>query len=294
MEELHESVPFEVGWSQNIRTPIADHEGNASTTSIFGFSNAITRLPKEKGGLGLTARPFSAALFPIWNDDEELARVGEILGSMLVGSYWFHGGYNSTYAGTLSLGDSKEINYDNAQREAVQRFTYCKVPDKLTLNAQRLAQRVHAFLAPPNVTESELEELKDKIRSVNEELKEKDKKLEGLREELADVTTKERAAEANYHQRRNAMENVLGSGKSFSDILRDATAASKSYAAVERVYRQRQRQPSITPPSLSDKEKELLEAMERRREERVKEEMERWSQRRSQRRSPKPHGDDSG
>ncbi|KAL8982065.1 MAG: hypothetical protein Q9205_003323 [Flavoplaca limonia] len=122
-DQPHISAPFEVGWSKDVKRRIPEHKKNTGTTSIFGFNNALTRLSLAQGGFGFPSDPFSGVSFPLWADNRELARVGEILGSLLVSSYWFHGGYNSTWAGTFVMPSGEDINWDAAEREAPARRT---------------------------------------------------------------------------------------------------------------------------------------------------------------------------
>ena len=94
--------PFEVGYSQNVKTRCKSHLKNWSTTPIFGLVNAITRQRRSQGGFEFP-EPWQLTLFPLWKDDKELARVAECLGSILCSSYWLYGGLNIYEAGVSTL-----------------------------------------------------------------------------------------------------------------------------------------------------------------------------------------------
>ncbi|KAL8898422.1 MAG: hypothetical protein Q9192_002094 [Flavoplaca navasiana] len=179
----HISAPFEVGWSRNVQRRIPQHKKNAGTTPIFGFNNAITRLPVAKGGFGFPSDPFSGVLFPIWEDNKELARVGEILGSMLVGSYWFQGGYNSTWAGTLSLSPGDDIDWELARKHALDRLQHCEAPDALILQAQRCSNKLNVHLSLVH-KDSEVDALKASLRSAKEAMQQQEGKAQARQEQL--------------------------------------------------------------------------------------------------------------
>ena len=112
--------PMEVGWSQNIFKRLKDHLNNDSTTAIFGVVNAMTR-----HGFGFP-EVWQLALFPVWERDPKLARVAEVVGSILCSSYWCYGGLNISEAGysniTINTPEFKDILWEESVREACKRF----------------------------------------------------------------------------------------------------------------------------------------------------------------------------
>ena len=89
---------MEVGWAQDINIRLKDHVNNNSATPLFGLVNAISRQSAIDGGAAFPP-PVQLILFPIWEDDEDLKKIGEILGSVLCSSYWIYGGLNDAWAG---------------------------------------------------------------------------------------------------------------------------------------------------------------------------------------------------
>ncbi|KAL8852026.1 MAG: hypothetical protein Q9221_003051 [Calogaya cf. arnoldii] len=166
----HMSGPSEIGWSRNVKSRIPEHSENAKTTYIFGFNHAISRLPESKGGLGFTSPPTGLTIFPIWEKNNELACIGEILASALTDSLWTSGGFNRTFAGGFSIEEkTSAIDYDAARREAVFRLQACQAPDLLILAATYLADELEDFRSIP-AAEKELEDLKGELLITNTDL----------------------------------------------------------------------------------------------------------------------------
>ena len=125
--------PMEVGWSQNVRRRLKDHVENGSTTAIFGVVNAMTRQPTTQGGFGFP-EVWQLALFPVWKRDPKLARVAEVVGSILCSSYWCYGGLNINEAGystiTTTTPEFDDILWEESIREARKRFTTSGLADE--------------------------------------------------------------------------------------------------------------------------------------------------------------------
>ncbi|KAI4119873.1 MAG: hypothetical protein LQ338_007219 [Usnochroma carphineum] len=98
-------VPFEVGFAVNTEGRLKQHAGNQQTNSIWALVHAITRLPTNlPGAQGFGFPPVRQwELFPLYEDNEKYAQLGEIVGSLLCSSYWTFGGLNPIYAGTAIL-----------------------------------------------------------------------------------------------------------------------------------------------------------------------------------------------
>lgn len=88
----------EVGFSIHGMQRLKEHIENEKTTTLFGLVNSITRQKSAQGGFEF-GKPWQLILFPLWKKDDQLARVGEVLGSILCSSYWFWGGMNIELAG---------------------------------------------------------------------------------------------------------------------------------------------------------------------------------------------------
>ncbi|KAL8681717.1 MAG: hypothetical protein Q9186_002164 [Xanthomendoza sp. 1 TL-2023] len=234
MDKSHISGPFEVGWSVNVKTRLVEYKENASTTNIFGFNNALTRLPLGQGGLGAAAPPFTALLFPIWDQDQHLARVGEILGSMLLGSYWFQGGFNCTYAGTFDL--PSNIDFDGAKERTMSMLEWCKAPDLLVANALELRKKLHQYKSPAG-TQEELDKVKERVRAANDRLREQDEEYERLKEELLEVSTRMHKIQDEAFEAWDARENLPADQQGIGALLKGAADEFESSRRVEEEVR---------------------------------------------------------
>ncbi|KAI4180985.1 MAG: hypothetical protein L6R41_006895 [Letrouitia leprolyta] len=183
MDEPHFRAPIEIGWSRDVRKRLQQHSENSSTTYIFGFNNAVTRLPRIKGGFGFVGQPITAVLFPVWKKDDDLANIAEILGSLLTGSYWYHGGYNCTFAGTFSINlDEGDPRWDAARKNAQDRLRFCQGPDSLVSEATDLQELLESYRSRDQDRE-QLDELKESLRRANhdnDKAKDKTRKQGGL------------------------------------------------------------------------------------------------------------------
>ncbi|KAG6999584.1 hypothetical protein G7Y79_00034g070070 [Physcia stellaris] len=97
------SCPTEVGWAANVDDRCKRHLKNTGTTYIFGLLQAVLRSPPPIGPA--FPPPLQVLLFPLWERNEVLCRVGEIVGSLLCHSYWYLGGYNPSFAGCFQWDD---------------------------------------------------------------------------------------------------------------------------------------------------------------------------------------------
>ncbi|KAL9640563.1 MAG: hypothetical protein Q9204_000658 [Flavoplaca sp. TL-2023a] len=180
----HMSGPSEIGWSRNLKNRIPEHSDNASTTYIFGFNNVITRLPVSKGGLGFTSAPVGVTIFPIWEKNNDLACIGEIVASALTDSLWKSGGFNCTPAGGFGIEPkTSPINWDDAQSHAMHRLQYCQAPDQLQLAALELADDMQRDQSIPQ-DEADLEEEKKGLQDANIRLGPARQHLEDIKAQL--------------------------------------------------------------------------------------------------------------
>ncbi|KAI4121088.1 MAG: hypothetical protein LQ338_006570 [Usnochroma carphineum] len=194
VDELHWRCPSEVGWAQNVAQRVQQHKNNGSTTYCFGFVNAFTRLSKHYGGHGF-AEPRSIMLFPVWNKDDTLARVAEILGSLLTGSYIWFGGYNIINAGSFKVQlDHDDRSWDNAKTNLEHRLTYLKHPDMVEAKSLGYYYQCCASNSLPQL-EQRAAELKKMIKQALKGYKLAEKKYE-------DARTRLQASEGPYRKAR--------------------------------------------------------------------------------------------
>ncbi|KAI4132125.1 MAG: hypothetical protein LQ338_000879 [Usnochroma carphineum] len=194
VNELHRRCPSEVGWAANVAQQVQQHKDNGSTTYCFGFVNAFTRLPKSHGGHAF-AEPKSTLLFPIWNKDDTLARVAEILGCLLTGSYIWYGGYNIINAGGFKVQlEENDDSWDTAKTNVECRLIYLKHPDMVEAKSLEYCHQYSLYCSKPQL-EQEVAELKKNIKQAHKDYELAEKKYE-------DARTKLRASEGPYRKAR--------------------------------------------------------------------------------------------
>ena len=99
-------VPYEVGFAADTKDRLKQHAINRKTTASFAITQAVLRLPHNpRGGIHGFDYPKTRQyeLFPLIEDDDTYAQLGEIVGSLLLSSYSAYGGLNPTLAGTAAL-----------------------------------------------------------------------------------------------------------------------------------------------------------------------------------------------
>ncbi|KAL8832917.1 MAG: hypothetical protein Q9170_004664 [Blastenia crenularia] len=234
----HQRAPCEVGVSKNCKRRIADHTNNRETTYIFGYNNAFNRLSISQGGFGF-GEPFSAILFPIWKPDLLLARVAEILGSMLTGSYAELGGYNCTQAGTfsdLSLPDDDDLSWKTAKKHLADRFAAFGGPADWELQSIKLAQDLDTW-KKGDQARKEYDEKVKKARDFKQKLKETRQEKTKALEDLRRVYDMHKEAERNYLERLN--RGTKPGEKPLGDQLKELKDKDNSLARVQEEYERR-------------------------------------------------------
>ncbi|KAL9023908.1 MAG: hypothetical protein Q9196_006890 [Gyalolechia fulgens] len=243
LDTPHVSTPFEIGWSKCVQTRIPRHAENSSTTYIFGFNNAITRLSGNKGGFDFTSPPFSAALFPVWKKDKDLANVAEILGSLLTGSYWYHGGYNCTYAGTFNVTlDEDDIGWDRAKSNAQDRLRYCQAPDLLVSHAVDLEENIETYRRRHQDRE-ELDALKEELRKGKDGLRTSEAKLESWAHELRHGFQRREAAAKDHYAALDARSTPGERGEPMGTWMSHVSKLTESSNRVKEEFDRRARIP---------------------------------------------------
>jgi len=163
--------PIEVGWSKDIEKRLSEHAKNWYTTGLFAFFHAYSRYKLPS----LDSFPVTGqyTLFPIWDDDRELARVAEIGATLLTSSMGEHGGLNANPPGNISISNSipSKAWDNNAQRVFLREH----ILDTVQAELDFMEERDKAWADHPKIRELEEE---------NEELEKEKKKLEDAIEEL--------------------------------------------------------------------------------------------------------------
>lgn len=100
--------------------------------------------------------PSQLILFPIWDLDVELRKVGECLGSVLCSSYCFYGGLNYHLAGhyvTVTKSATDDEFYKSA-RDAIDRFKANYADEDLQLLFKQ-AENAQSSVVRPFLQEAE-------------------------------------------------------------------------------------------------------------------------------------------
>ncbi|KAI4143855.1 MAG: hypothetical protein LQ341_002797 [Variospora aurantia] len=234
MDKHHVKAPTEIGWALNVKNRIPQHAENSSTTPIFGYNNALTRLPTNKGGLGFTWKPLSAVLFPVWRRDHATAEVAEILGSLLTGSYWYLGGYNGFFAGGMKKheDDDKVERWNMAEDNAKARLEYCNAPDELIRKFADISENLEWYKARHEDAES-LNELKKQLR----EEKAKTLTLTATRKKHQQELQEKAAEHAKFQE--DHLQSITFRDPEFGERLRRLKERILSSNRVDEEYRRR-------------------------------------------------------
>ncbi|KAL8829510.1 MAG: hypothetical protein Q9170_006135 [Blastenia crenularia] len=233
----------EVGWSKDIERRIPQHTNNANTTFVFGLINAVTRLRPNQGGFGFP-EPMSVSLFPIWEPDLTLARIGEILGSMLTSSYIRWGGYNCKQAGTFGvLPDPNEIVWDTAKQKVVERYKYCNAPDRWESYLVRISALVDRYLAQQTL-ENKFIKAKDKIRDLRTRTQNLELAFNQLRAKLEESTQRFRKVQDERCEKLNNTTLSSGDDEPLGDLVKRVTKDAESELRVGEDFHRRVRLPN--------------------------------------------------
>ncbi|KAL8758962.1 MAG: hypothetical protein Q9184_003767 [Pyrenodesmia sp. 2 TL-2023] len=169
LDEPHWHCPTEIGWAQDVDVRVREHENNGNTTYCFDFMNALLRLSKDDGGFGF-GETFSLLLFPLWKKDDRLAHVGEILGSLLTGSYLPYGGYNADLRCSLTDNDPR---WDTAKRNLDDRLIKLQQPDTFKANNLAFRQKWLTYIKKAQ-SEDRLSRVVEEIKEVSTEYEERE------------------------------------------------------------------------------------------------------------------------
>ena len=185
-------TPMEVGWSQNVPSRIKDHDQAGSTTVLLYLVRAIA-----KKVFPLTIKSH-ALLFPIPYDGEFslLYSTAEVLASILLSSYHFHGGLNAAFAGgsnTITLKETDNVWWLGA-RYFIQRLELRHVSSEVR-NLKRQFELLSAA---------------QKLQSSREEYEAAKAEYEAIHQKRDAKLAEYRAAQKNSRQRREEFELARG------------------------------------------------------------------------------------
>ena len=256
--------PMEVGWSQNVRRRLKDHIENGSTTAIFGVVNAMTRQPTTQGGFGFP-EVWQLALFPVWKRDPKLARVAEVVGSILCSSYWCYGGLNISEAGystiTTTTPEFDDILWEESIREARKRFTTYGFVDEevqFSLDRHRMVEAMQELpQAKANAANAEAKyaETSTKTAELNSRLKRKNEERENLGREI-----KSQHRQIDYqHDRKDEGQNLLeDSLRVWDELHEEKLQRDKDLAPLFDFYTDREERPRTDESTLPETTKTYL------------------------------------
>ena len=192
---------MEVGWAQDINTRLKAHVNKNSTTPLFGLVNAISRQSTAEGGAAFPP-PMQLVFFPIWKDDPELKKIGEILGSVLCSSYWIYGGLNYAWAGgsvNVTADNPEADTWANSAENFNSRINKKGVPDF----ARLIALGEHAASARQRPT------AKAKEQALRKEMDSEKQKAIGHRTEMQGFKAEKDAIE---RQRKEKVLKLIEEG----------------------------------------------------------------------------------
>ena len=261
---LFKRCPMEVGWSQNVPKRLKDHVENGSTTAIFGVVNAMTRQPTTQGGFGFP-EVWQLALFPVWKRDSKLARVAEVVGSILCSSYWCHGGLNITEAGystiTNTTPEFDDILWEQSIREANKRWVSYGLADEemqFSLDRHRMKearQELPQSKTDAANTEIEYAKTSTETAALRSRLKRKNEECENLRREI-----KSQHRQIDYQQgRKDEGQNQLEDSLRVWDELHETKLQrDKDLAPLFDFDTDREERPRIDESTLAETTKTYL------------------------------------
>ncbi|KAL8927264.1 MAG: hypothetical protein Q9208_002440 [Pyrenodesmia sp. 3 TL-2023] len=197
-------VPMEVGYAKDTITFLQQHAGNRSTNALFGLTHAILCLPNNPpASQGFQfPKPSQYELFPLYDDNEEYAQIGEIVASLVCSSYYSMGSLNPTYAGTAShnVADVPSSIWDDQASNLAKRIQRADYPN---VEVQRFALRdkqllaMQSWMAKRDVCEDKekkLTEARQKRVEQEQELLKANRRLGELRTELEEAEEQNAAA----------------------------------------------------------------------------------------------------
>ncbi|KAL9032027.1 MAG: hypothetical protein Q9180_006747, partial [Flavoplaca navasiana] len=197
-------VPSEVGFAVNTKDRLAQHCLNRKTTASFAIAQAVLRLPQNAAN-GIPGFGFPAVkqheLFPLFEDDETYAQLGEIVGSLLASSYGTYGGLNPSDAGTASLSAAMvkrpQSVFDGQMISQANRIRKSMFPDIETDRFCDLQRSLASLRALPNLQkeserkERECKERENKARASLEKLRKQWNTLGSLKKQSAEIMRKQ-------------------------------------------------------------------------------------------------------
>lgn len=109
-------TPMEIGWSDNMLKRAEQNENSQNTKYLFGYFNTWSRHILER-----FEKPSQGCIFRIWENDQYLAQVSEVLATLECSAHYTEGGFNPTAAGTFYVAPKGDEGYDLARSEVFTR-----------------------------------------------------------------------------------------------------------------------------------------------------------------------------
>lgn len=256
--------PMEVGWSQNMYKRLKDHVENGSTTAIFGVVNAMTRQPTTQGGFGFP-EVWQLALFSVWKRDPKLARVAEVVGSMLCSSYWCYGGLNISEAGystiTTTTPEFDDPLWDESVREAEKRSTSYGFGDEELqswLDRHRMleaTQELHQLKPDTADIEAKSGEISAKVVRRRSKLKRKNEVLEEIGR---DMKSQHRHVDYQQDRKEGGRNELEDSIYTWDELHEEKLQEDKDLAPLFDFYTAAEDRPRIDGSSVAETTKTCL------------------------------------
>ena len=170
-------------------------------------------------------------LFPIWKDDPELKKIGEILGSVLCSSYWIYGGLNYAWAGgsvNVTADNPEADTWVNSAENFNSRINKEGVPDFARLIA--LGEHTESVRQRPTA--------KAKEQALRKEMDYEKQKAIGHRTEMQGIKAEKDTIE---RQRKEKVHKLIEEGgewmRDLENLLEPMNRERKVYEAIELLHR---------------------------------------------------------
>ena len=210
-------TPMEIGWSENMLTQARQYADSQNTNFLFGYFNTWSRHILET-----FEKPSQGCIFRIWESDQYLAQVSEVLATLECSAHFTEGGFNSTAAGTFYVAPKGDESYDLARSEVFTRRPHVK--DALEADKALLEnfKSTYAALSPQRQRESaeHLEGLRQTIGTLQVE-------VDRIEDHIGQMTLQRRANQQKRYQAldKSKQEDELASNmRLISDRLDEARA----------------------------------------------------------------------
>lgn len=199
--------PIEVGWSKDIEKRLSEHAKNWHTTGLFAFFHAYSRCKLPSSNSFPVTSQYT--LFPIWDNDRELARVAEIAATLLTSSMGEHGGLNANPPGNITIRGAIPARVWDSNAQGV--FLREHVLDALQAEVDFVEETEKAWTDHPKIKELEEENkaLEKEWKKMEDAIADLDEKKVTLSKELEELKAKRLEQVATGHVSNSAVVNRL-------------------------------------------------------------------------------------